>query len=197
MCARTNSQHWSRFDHVPLLLDSIERAAQPVFARENGLWELIAIDALLEHRNCMLKEGHAGVELVFCDQAGGPLRRQNVERRSFKPLLTKAECPKIRFQDLRHTYATLALANGVPIRVVSDTMRHSRSSVTIDTYAHLLPSQERLAADKVESNEFVNLVKPRVSADRMPTISFIRRDKLLQTGCHKTRLDNSNLADQV
>ncbi|MEX2287745.1 MAG: site-specific integrase [Planctomycetaceae bacterium] len=111
----------------------------------------VAIDALLEHRKRMLKEGHAGVDLVFCDQAGGPLRRQNVQRRSFIPLLAQADCPEIRFHDLRHTYATLALANGVPIRVISDTMGHSGSSVTIDTYAHVLPSQERLAADKMDA----------------------------------------------
>lgn len=111
----------------------------------------VAVDALVEHRKRMLKEGHAGIDLVFCDRIGGPLRRQNVQRRSFKPLLTQAECPEIRFHDLRHTYATLALANGVPIRVVSDTMGHSRSSVTIDTYAHVLPSQERLAADQMDA----------------------------------------------
>jgi len=91
------------------------------------------------------------IDVVFCDPVGRPLRRRNDQRRSFKPLLTKAECPEIRFHDLRHTYATLALANGVPIRVVSDTMGHSRSSVTIDTYAHVLPSQERLAADKMDA----------------------------------------------
>lgn len=79
------------------------------------------------------------------------MRRQNIQRRSFKKHLKTAECPDIRFHDLRHTYATLALANGVPIRVVSDTMGHSRSSVTIDTYAHVLPSQERLSADKMDA----------------------------------------------
>jgi hypothetical protein len=46
----------------------------------------------------------------------------------------EAHGPEIRFHDLRHTYATLALANGVPIRVVSDTMGHSPPSVTIDMY---------------------------------------------------------------
>ena len=53
--------------------------------------------------------------------------------------------------DLRHTYATLALSSGVPLRVVSDTLGHCRSSVTIDTYAHVLPSQERTAADAMDA----------------------------------------------
>lgn len=81
---------------------------------------------------------------------GGPLRRQNVQRRSFNPLLNKARCPDIRFHDLRHTYATLALANGVPIRVVADTLGHSRTSVTMDIYAHVLPAQERVSAEAMD-----------------------------------------------
>ena len=57
----------------------------------------------------------------------------------------------VRFHDLRHTYATLSLAGGVPIKVVSDTMGHCRASVTMDIYAHVLPSQERLAADQMDA----------------------------------------------
>ena len=110
----------------------------------------VAVDALLEHRKRMLVEGHAS-GLVFCDHLGGPIRRQNMQRRSFKTLLKQADCPDVRFHDLRHTYATLALSHGVPIRVVSDTMGHSRSSITIDVYAHALPSHERLSADKMDA----------------------------------------------
>jgi len=98
----------------------------------------------------MLAERQAGNPRVFCDRKGGPLRRQNLQRRSFKPLLKAAECPNIHFHDLRHTYASLSLADCVPIKVVSDTMGHSRSSVTMDIYAHMLPSQEQLAADQMD-----------------------------------------------
>ena len=110
----------------------------------------VALNALQEHRKRMLAEGQAANPRVFCDRKGGPLRRQNLQRRSFKPLLKAAECPNIRFHDLRHTYATLSLAGGVPIKVVSDTMGHSRASVTMDIYAHVLPSQEQLAADQMD-----------------------------------------------
>ena len=42
-------------------------------------------------------------------------------------------------------------ANGVPIRGVSDTMGNARTSITMDIYAHVLPSQERLAADQMDA----------------------------------------------
>jgi len=110
----------------------------------------IAVEALQQHRNRMLVEELRDGDLVFCDTVGGPLRRQNVQRRSFKPLLKKAKCPNVRFHDLRHTYATLALANAVPILVVADTLGHSRTSVTMDIYAHVLPAQERISAEAMD-----------------------------------------------
>ncbi|GAB4154253.1 MAG: site-specific integrase [Planctomycetaceae bacterium] len=108
------------------------------------------LTALEDHRERMQAEGHREIERVFCDSKGGPLRRQNVQRRSFKPLLKRAKCPAIRFHDLRHTYATLALANNVPLRVVADTLGHSRTSVTMDVYAHVLPTQARDAATAMD-----------------------------------------------
>jgi integrase len=111
----------------------------------------VATDALQKHRKRMLVEGRAASRLVFCDQNGGPLRRQNMQRRSFKPLLKQSRCPNIRFHDLRHTYATLSLAAGVPIKVVSDTMGHSRASVTMDIYAHTLASQEWVSAERMDA----------------------------------------------
>lgn len=110
----------------------------------------IAVHALQAHRVRMAEEGQRDAGLVFCDHSGGPLRRQNVQRRSFKPLLKAADCPEVRFHDLRHTYATLTLANGVPIRVVADTLGHSRTSVTMDIYAHVLPAQESVSAEAMD-----------------------------------------------
>ena len=65
-------------------------------------------------------------------------------------MLKRAECPNIRFHDLRHTFATLSLAGGVTIKVVLNTMDHSRTSVTMDIYAHELPSQEQLTPDQMD-----------------------------------------------
>ena len=73
---------------------------------------VLAVLALRDRRERMTVEGHLD-GLVFCDTKGGPLRKSNLLRRSFLPLLRRAGLPVIRFHDLRHTAATLLLAQGV------------------------------------------------------------------------------------
>jgi integrase len=78
-----------------------------------------SVEVLHEHRKRMLSEGNASGP-VFCDRAGGYLRRQNVLRRSLRPLMKAAGVPTIRFHDLRHTSATLLLLAGENPKVVSE-----------------------------------------------------------------------------
>jgi integrase len=102
-----------------------------------------AIEALKAHRKRQLEEtmrynGLRGdLGLVFCSTTGTPIRRQNLQRRSFKPLLKKADLPDIRFHDLRHTFATLTLAKGANVKTVSKMLGHSIIRVTLDVYAHV------------------------------------------------------------
>lgn len=108
-----------------------------------------AIDALLDHRKRAVADGLAGEHRVFCNAVGGPIYRRNLLR-TFKTLLEEADCPVIRFHDLRHTAATLMILGGVPIKVIAETLGHSRPSITIDTYVHVLPCQDRMAADAMD-----------------------------------------------
>ena len=110
----------------------------------------IAVEALREHRKRMMAEGHPG-PWVFCDTKGGPIRKNNLIRRWFKPLLEKAGLPEIRFHDLRHTAATLLLTLGVHPKVVQERLGHSQISVTLDTYSHVLPSLQKQAASKLDA----------------------------------------------
>jgi integrase len=111
---------------------------------------MIAVRALEGHREKMAAEGLDCSPWVFCDTAGGPIHRQNLVRRSFKPLLKKAGVCDIRFHDLRHTAATLLLFQGVHPKVVQEILGHSQISVTLDTYSHVLPALHRDAADKLD-----------------------------------------------
>lgn len=78
-------------------------------------------------------------DLVFTTTIGTPISASNLVRRNFKPLLTRAELPsELRFQDLRHSAATLLLAQGVPMRVVSQVLGHSTMRVT-ERYAAVVP----------------------------------------------------------
>jgi len=72
-------------------------------------------------------------------------------RRAFKKLLTAAKLPKIRIHDLRHTCATLLLAQGVHPKVVQEILGHSQISLTLDTYSHVLPHVNSEAALQMDS----------------------------------------------
>ncbi|MDR7400443.1 MAG: site-specific integrase [Armatimonadota bacterium] len=87
--------------------------------------------------------------LVFTDTQGGPVRPSNLLRRHFYPLVEKAEVPRIRFHDLRHTSATLALQAGVHPRTLAGLLGHSRPALTMQTYAHVIPLLEREAAERI------------------------------------------------
>lgn len=68
-----------------------------------------------------------------------------------KRVLAKAGIPKVRFYDLRHTFATIALQNGVDIKTVSGMLGHFSAGFTIDTYAHVTTSAQKEAAETTGS----------------------------------------------
>jgi integrase len=67
----------------------------------------------------------------------------------FKRILRKAELPEIRFHDLRHSAASLLLALNFHPRVVMEPLGHSRISLTMNTYSHVVPVVLREAVDKL------------------------------------------------
>lgn len=66
-----------------------------------------------------------------------------------KVLLKQAGLPNIRFHDLRHTFATHALASGVDIKTLSGILGHSRAAFTLDTYTHTTGDMQKRAAEIV------------------------------------------------
>jgi integrase len=88
-------------------------------------------------------------DMVFTLKNGNPINASNVVAR-FKALLAKAGLPDMRFHDLRHTAASLLLAQGLPARMIMETLGHSNISITMDTYAHILPQMRREVADAME-----------------------------------------------
>ena len=87
---------------------------------------------------------------MFASAIGTPLEPRNITRH-FKALLTAARLPNIRLHDLRHSCATLLLAQGVNPRVVMETLGHSQVSLTLNTYTHVLPALQREAAAKIDA----------------------------------------------
>jgi integrase len=110
------------------------------------------LDALAEHRKGALAAGHYRPDgPVFCDEAGGWLRKPNVQRRVYRPIQKAAGLPMIRFHDLRHTAATLMLLNGVNVKVVSERLGHASIQLTLDTYSHVLPTMQKDAAERMDA----------------------------------------------
>src|SRR5262245_33574245 len=74
-------------------------------------------------------------------------------RKLFNRLLTDAKMRRIRFHDLRHTFASLLLQNGESLTYVKEQMGHSSIQVTVDIYGHLVPGGNRQAVNKLDDVE--------------------------------------------
>jgi integrase len=115
------------------------------------------VDAIRQHRlrqaEQLLAIGHrvTDADLVFTDDAGAPLHGRHVTQRDLPRILTAAELPRIRFHDLRHTYATIQLAAGTNPKLVSEVLGHKDVQITLDRYSHSLPTMHRAAAERLDA----------------------------------------------
>ena len=100
-----------------------------------------AIDILKQQR-----EKQPGSSYVFPGPTGGPIAPDSVLHMLHR-VLDRAGLPEIRFHDLRHTFATLALQNGVDVKTVSGMLGHFSAGFTLDTYAHVTTAAQRQAAE--------------------------------------------------
>ncbi|MDC8447034.1 MAG: site-specific integrase [Nitrospira sp.] len=80
---------------------------------------------------------------------GMPLSANNLGQREFSKLVKAANVRTITIHGLRHTAATLMLKEGIPIKVVSERLGHKKVTITLEIYAHALPSMQREAATKL------------------------------------------------
>ena len=88
-------------------------------------------------------------ELVFPSANGTALDKANV-RHMFYGILEKAKLRRIRFHDLRHTFASLLIQNGESLAYVRDQLGHKSIQVTVDIYGHLVPGGNCATADRLD-----------------------------------------------
>ncbi|GAB4446851.1 MAG: site-specific integrase [Chloroflexi bacterium OHK40] len=110
-------------------------------------------------------------KLVFTTETGGPIHISCLLDH-FRQVLKKAELSEIRFHDLRHTAATLMLANGVPLVTVSKILGHSSPAVTAQIYAHALDESKSVAIAGLSQK----LRRPRRRATQSTTQSAPETD---------------------
>ena len=87
---------------------------------------------------------------VFPSPTGGPISPDSVLHMLHR-VLKRAGLPRVRFHDLRHTFATLALQNGVDVKTMSGMLGHFSAGFTLDTYAHVTTASQRQVAKTMES----------------------------------------------
>jgi integrase len=108
----------------------------------------VLLDQLLRQDGDREAWGEAYIDhgLVFARANGEPLSPNLVTKR-FGELCASADVRKVRLHDLRHGAASLRLAAGVDIGIVSKILGHSTIGITADTYSHLLEGVGREAAE--------------------------------------------------
>jgi integrase len=114
-----------------------------------------AVNALIAHKARQAKEKEFNADtwndqdFVFTSSIGTPVDDRNI-RKTLNAILAKCELPHMRFHDLRHTCASLLLAQGTDPRTIMETLGHSQITLTLNTYSHVLPSLQRDAADRMQ-----------------------------------------------
>ncbi|MDQ1591721.1 MAG: integrase [Pyrinomonadaceae bacterium] len=123
------------------------------------------LQIMQEHRRGQmlqrLKRGarYQQLDLVFATIDGTPFQRRNLHRRHMLPILTAAKLDNsLYLYCLRHTFATLALADGLDPKEVSMMMGHSSVAFTQDKYQHVLPSMREATSKRLEKLLFKNRI---------------------------------------
>jgi len=125
-------------------------------SRRQVLLPRIAAEALTAHRVRQAAErAYAGTAweehgLVFTNTLGRPLHPTNFLLRDFYPLLERADLPRMRFHDLRHSAATLLLELGIHPKVVSEMLGHSQIGITLDLYSHVTVTMQQQAVTALD-----------------------------------------------
>lgn len=116
----------------------------------------VAVEALTKHKARQEEERQfAGTRwrdlgFVFTTTVGTPLDGSTVTHR-FQAVLKAAGLRRIRFHDLRHTCATLLLAQGVHPRVIMEILGHSQIAIKMNLYAHVIPAMQKEVAARMDA----------------------------------------------
>ena len=77
-------------------------------------------------------------------------REPSSVRKRLSDILERAGCKHVRFHDLRHTFATMALENGIDIKTLAEILGHNTVATTINTYTHSTAEMQAAAAQKID-----------------------------------------------
>ena len=87
-------------------------------------------------------------------------------RKRLQTVLDRAECKRLRFHDLRHTFATASLEHGIDIKTLSTIIGHVSSTTTLNTYTHVTDAMRQSAADKIDRG--IGRAEPKPRQEPVP-----------------------------
>lgn len=95
-------------------------------------------------------------------------------RKRLQTVLERAECSRIRFHDLRHTFATASPEHGMDVKTLSTIIGHVSSSTTLNIYTHVTDTMRQSAADKIDQGIGRAVPRPRqeVVPQKLPPSTF-------------------------
>lgn len=112
--------------------------------------ELIALQSAQEEDRKRAGELWRDEDFVFASGVGTPLQEHRLTV-TYKAALKRAGLPDVRFHDLRHTAATVAMESGVHAKVVQEMLGHANIAITLDIYSHVTPDMQEEAVEKLNS----------------------------------------------
>src|SRR5699024_7322387 len=115
------------------------------------------VEMLKKHRKQQEKDklkvgpDYGKLDLVCATTTGHPIKPSYL-RKVFNRTCEKANVKRISFHGLRHTHATLLLSDGVHPKIVQERLGHRSIETTLDTYSHITPNMQELAATSIQKS---------------------------------------------
>ncbi|UCG83214.1 MAG: site-specific integrase, partial [Dehalococcoidia bacterium] len=110
-----------------------------------------ACDLLRQRKGQLISQGlvPGDNDYIFSRLDGQPYDYDSVTH-TFTRIAKSAGLPHIRFHDLRHAHASFLIKLGIPAKVISERLGHSGIGITMNTYGHLMPGMDVIAAQKFD-----------------------------------------------
>ncbi len=134
------------------------------------------------HLSCPIGE----LDLVFPNREGNIMHAENMVKRHFLPALRRSGLRRIRFHDLRHTYASLLIAQGENLKFIQQQLGHSSSQTTLDRYGHLMPQVQQGFGERLEEAVFGNSVRKVLEDSSFKRFENSHNEDNNRLACDKT-----------
>lgn len=135
---------------------------------KNGEARTIALPASLIPQLRELAEGQSKNEFLFRAKRGGYIHDHNWRSRIWYPTVRAVEMEDegVNIHSLRHTYASIAIANGADVKTLQKQLGHASASITLDIYAALWPERLNEVADAVDQARMDGIAKAKEQAQK-------------------------------